>query len=455
MAEFKIDSRIKVKTLKELFFNEFGGVLRVYNGNKMADDDATLASIRANDIAQGGELTCRANRTVGGFEKEMWDMFGIKVQIATKDDWVLVLDGITLSKIKDIPEKATKASMEDFLAYKRQKNNKEEVVSEEVEMDEDIEEEEDDDDGFCDNVAYNGIEYSADEESGAQANFFGDEDLEEASSIIIPEKIVDAENNKQYIVTGFAITDGSYSELTLPKTIKTIDGMAFTELESDINTLKLNLSGNTNLEIIDGIIMSKNYRTFCSSVGYSIQNVQLNKPSGKYIIPNNVVCIEPSAFANCDNLLELVLPSSLVEIGFDAFCDCSSLKKIIFYNDESAIKCYDDLGDEVKLSQIAPKGVEIQFLGKETIMQKEKPQKEEIIKPINIKENVTSLLNQNTKRKFALSSTDKKLAGVCGGIAAYLGINSLWIRLLAVLTYGFFFWGYIILWFIMPRDNKK
>lgn len=118
MAEIKIDGRMKVKTLKELFFNEFGGVLRVYNGNKTADDDATLASIRSNDVAQG-ELICRSSRTVGGFEKEMLDVFGIKVKIATKDDWVLVLDGITLSKVKDIPEKATKASMEELLSYKR------------------------------------------------------------------------------------------------------------------------------------------------------------------------------------------------------------------------------------------------------------------------------------------------------------------------------------------------
>ena len=37
MAEFKIDGRMKVKTLKEKFKEEFGGTLRVYNGNKTAD----------------------------------------------------------------------------------------------------------------------------------------------------------------------------------------------------------------------------------------------------------------------------------------------------------------------------------------------------------------------------------------------------------------------------------
>ena len=115
MAEFKIDGRMKVRKLKEDFFNEYGGVLRVYNGKERADDDASLASIRANDAARGGELVCRSNRSVGNFKKEMWEVFGIKVQVATKDDWVIVLDGITLATIKKIPNYASKESMQEFL----------------------------------------------------------------------------------------------------------------------------------------------------------------------------------------------------------------------------------------------------------------------------------------------------------------------------------------------------
>lgn len=79
MAELKINGRMTVKTLKENFKKEFEGTLRVYNGKKTAEDSATLASIRSKD-AKGGELVCRANRTVGGFEKEMKEVFGINVQ---------------------------------------------------------------------------------------------------------------------------------------------------------------------------------------------------------------------------------------------------------------------------------------------------------------------------------------------------------------------------------------
>lgn len=129
MAEFKIDGRMTVKKLKELFFKEFEGTLRVYNGRNLANDDATLASIRSNEGAKTGELTCRANRTVGAFEKEMLDVFGIKVQVATKDDFVLVLDGITLSRVKEIPKNSTTDSMKEFLGYQRQEKNSGQEVS--------------------------------------------------------------------------------------------------------------------------------------------------------------------------------------------------------------------------------------------------------------------------------------------------------------------------------------
>lgn len=138
MAEFKIDGRMTVRQLKENFKNEFEGTLRVYNGREKADDSATLASIRVNDDAKGGELVCRASRTVGKFEQEMLDVFGIKVQVASPDDWVLALDGITLANLKNIKKNATKADMEELVAYKR----KEKEVSEGCETNNDICEEE-------------------------------------------------------------------------------------------------------------------------------------------------------------------------------------------------------------------------------------------------------------------------------------------------------------------------
>ena len=149
MAELKISGRMSVKRLKENFKNEFGGTLRVYDGREKADDNATLASIRRNNEAKGGEYSCQGNRTVGRFEREMREIFGIKVQVATPDDWTLVLDGITLAKLKHIPEKTSKADMEALVAYKRKNvaeadGEIEDVENEEIEVvDEVVEEIED------------------------------------------------------------------------------------------------------------------------------------------------------------------------------------------------------------------------------------------------------------------------------------------------------------------------
>ncbi len=127
-AELKVSGRMTVKRLKENFKNEFGGTLRVYNGREKADDNATLASIRRNDDAKGGELVCNGNLTVGSFEKKVLEVFGIKVQVATPDDWMLALDGITLAKLKDIPEKTSKVDMESLVAYKRKTEATDEVA---------------------------------------------------------------------------------------------------------------------------------------------------------------------------------------------------------------------------------------------------------------------------------------------------------------------------------------
>ncbi len=57
------------------------------------------------------------------------------------------------------------------------------------------------------------------------------------------------------------------------------------------------------------------------------------------------------------------------------------------------------------------------------------------------------------EKKLYKSSTDKKLAGVCGGIAEYLGIDSTIIRLalaLAVLCAGVGVLAYIVAAFVMP-----
>lgn len=98
MAEFKLDGRMKVKTLKENFNKCFGATLRVYTTpacKQFADDNATLASIRAEG-AKGGELTVGGNLRVGNFEEKLKEMYGFGVQVADKSNSKLADNTATL-----------------------------------------------------------------------------------------------------------------------------------------------------------------------------------------------------------------------------------------------------------------------------------------------------------------------------------------------------------------------
>ena len=99
MADFSLDGRTKVKTLKANFKKNFGATLRVYKAvsckGAFADDDATLASIRGEG-AKGGELVVKGNMQVGNFEKKVAEIFGIGVQVANADDTKLADNSATL-----------------------------------------------------------------------------------------------------------------------------------------------------------------------------------------------------------------------------------------------------------------------------------------------------------------------------------------------------------------------
>jgi phage shock protein C len=59
-------------------------------------------------------------------------------------------------------------------------------------------------------------------------------------------------------------------------------------------------------------------------------------------------------------------------------------------------------------------------------------------------------------RRLVRSSRDKKIAGVCGGIAAYLDVDPTLIRVLwvgAILFGGFGFLAYIVLWIALPEGE--
>ena len=61
-------------------------------------------------------------------------------------------------------------------------------------------------------------------------------------------------------------------------------------------------------------------------------------------------------------------------------------------------------------------------------------------------------------KKLALSDDDKKIAGVCGGIAKYFGIDSTIVRIIAVvftLAGGAGILLYIVGWILMPHMSDS
>ena len=59
-------------------------------------------------------------------------------------------------------------------------------------------------------------------------------------------------------------------------------------------------------------------------------------------------------------------------------------------------------------------------------------------------------------KKFYLSQTDKKIGGVCGGLAEYFDIDPLLVRIgFLVLVFGFGtgILAYIIVWLLAPKGQ--
>ena len=96
MAEFNVDGRMKVKTLKAQFKEAIGATLRVYYKTHFADDDATLASIRGEG-AKGGELKVAGNMKVGNFENKFKELFALEVKVANPANTALADKDVTLT----------------------------------------------------------------------------------------------------------------------------------------------------------------------------------------------------------------------------------------------------------------------------------------------------------------------------------------------------------------------
>lgn len=61
------------------------------------------------------------------------------------------------------------------------------------------------------------------------------------------------------------------------------------------------------------------------------------------------------------------------------------------------------------------------------------------------------------ERRLTRSKSDRMLAGICGGIGEYLGIDPTFIRILffiLVFGGGTGFWIYLLLWILIPEEGE-
>lgn len=99
MAEINISGGTHVKTLKSEFKKNFGLTLRVYDGKKFANEDATLASISESKVE---EFSIRSNMHSGNVEKTFLDSAGLTVQVASPNDKELVANAFSLADRKEL-----------------------------------------------------------------------------------------------------------------------------------------------------------------------------------------------------------------------------------------------------------------------------------------------------------------------------------------------------------------
>ena len=62
------------------------------------------------------------------------------------------------------------------------------------------------------------------------------------------------------------------------------------------------------------------------------------------------------------------------------------------------------------------------------------------------------------ERRLTRSKSDRMVGGVCGGLGEYLGIDPTFIRIIffiMVFGGGAGFWIYLLLWFLIPEEDKE
>lgn len=62
------------------------------------------------------------------------------------------------------------------------------------------------------------------------------------------------------------------------------------------------------------------------------------------------------------------------------------------------------------------------------------------------------------RQRLYRTADDRMIAGVCGGLARYFGLDTTLVRMATLLLFlfgGLSLWIYILMWIIMPKGAEK
>jgi len=124
MATLHLTMATTVADLRKQFNDAFGAQVKIYNGNKVAEPTTTLSELGMKSAA---DFDCPSSLTAASFIEKMKEKHGLKVKVYTCDEWVAVLDGLTLESAGKVKKNAVKADMEKLISD--QKSNSAEVVA--------------------------------------------------------------------------------------------------------------------------------------------------------------------------------------------------------------------------------------------------------------------------------------------------------------------------------------
>lgn len=97
MATIKVTKTSSVKSIKKQFSKQFNCNIRIYNGNKFADDSTKIAELTKKTDFKG-ELELGPRSRVGNVEDYFNNEFGIKIQVSNADDSKLAKNDMTLTQ---------------------------------------------------------------------------------------------------------------------------------------------------------------------------------------------------------------------------------------------------------------------------------------------------------------------------------------------------------------------